>query len=130
MKIQCGVDIIENRRIKEAVEKTERFLEKNYTDNEIEYCRSKKAGMYQSLAARFAAKEAVAKALGTGFTRSVQPKNIEILTEENGRPYVVLNYEIKKEFRTVSDISLSMSHCTDHSVAYAVITFTEDDIGN
>jgi holo-[acyl-carrier protein] synthase len=130
MKIRCGVDIIENRRIKEAVEKTERFLEKNFTDKEIEYCRSKKAGMYQSLAARFAAKEAVAKALGTGFTRIIQPKNIEILTEENGSPYVVLGDEIKKEFRTVSDISLSMSHCTEHSVAYAVITYTEDDIGN
>lgn len=130
MKIQCGIDIIENRRIKDAVEKTEKFLEKNYTDNEIEYCRSKKAGMYQSLAARFAAKEAVAKALGTGFSRSVQPKNIEICTEDNGRPYVILNDEIKHEYKNISDISISLSHCTDHSVAYAVITFTEEDIGH
>ncbi len=125
MKITCGTDILENSRIMDAVTRSERFLEKNFTPEEIQYCKSRKAVMAQSLAARFAAKEAVAKALGTGFFGVVQPIQIEILNDKKGKPYVVLGEEVKRDFPDVIDISISLSHCNDYSVAYAVITFKE-----
>ncbi len=125
MKIACGTDILENNRIMDAVARSERFLEKNFTEKEIQYCKAKKTVMTQSIAARFAAKEAVAKALGTGFSGTVQPIQIEILNDKKGKPYVILGEELKKDFPDILDISISLSHCNDYSVAYAVITFKE-----
>jgi len=126
MRISCGTDIVENKRILDAVNRSEKFLLKNFTAKEIEYCESKKAVMAQSLAARFAGKEAVAKALGTGFIGFVQPIQIEILNDDKGKPYVLLGDDLKKDFPDITDISISLSHCNDYSVAYAVITFKEE----
>ncbi|HNZ40308.1 MAG TPA: holo-ACP synthase [Clostridia bacterium] len=126
MRIACGTDIVENRRISDAVSRTDRFLEKNFTQREIEYCKSKKALMNQSLAARFAAKEAVSKALGTGFCAVVQPIHIEVINDDKGKPHIVLNEQLKTRFPEIADISVSLSHCKDYSVAYAVITFKEE----
>ncbi|HOD92784.1 MAG TPA: holo-ACP synthase [Clostridia bacterium] len=125
MRIACGTDILENKRIMDAVNRSEKFLEKNFTNKEIEYCKSKKILMAQSLAARFAAKEAVAKALGTGFRGTVQPIQIEIANDKKGKPYVILGEDLKKDFSDVMDISISLSHCNEYSVAHAVITFKE-----
>jgi holo-[acyl-carrier protein] synthase len=73
-----GVDIVEVKRIKNAIKKNSGFLKRVYTSCEIDYCRSKKKGKYESFTARFAAKEAVAKSIRTGFGRNISFNEIEM----------------------------------------------------
>ena len=108
-----GTDITEISHIKKACS-NEKFLERIYTENEInEYLKRNKNISY--LAGRFAAKEAVSKALGTGM-RNISFKDIEILSDELGKPYVVSLKEIEN---TV--IHISISHSRDNAIAYCVI---------
>lgn len=124
MGVLCGVDIIEIDRIKKSLETTgEAFISRVFTNNEINYCEQKKAVKYQSYAARFAAKEAISKALGTGIASGVQWVDMEILNDGNGKPFVRLSGETREIFDRLNatDISVSLSHCGDYAVAYAVI---------
>lgn len=124
MAIYCGVDIVEIDRIKQSFENCgEDFKKRVYTDNEIEYCENRKAAKFQSYAARFSAKEAVSKAFGTGIGMKVGWRDIEVLNDEMGRPYVVLNGNAKKLFEEIKgiSISLSLSHSKLYAVAYAVL---------
>ena len=121
MKITCGTDIIEIERIKDSIENTNnKFLDRVYTKNEIEYCESKKAQKYQHYAARFAAKEAVFKALSERIEDkySICWKDIEIINNSQGKPYVNLVSNYDKE---IEQIDLSMSHCKEYAVANVVI---------
>ena len=94
MKSTCGTDIIEIERIKNSIDKFgDRFLNTVFTPKEIEYCESKKTQKYQHYAARFAAKEAVFKALSNNINAPDEWKSIEILSEESGRPKVNLKIE-------------------------------------
>lgn len=123
MKISTGVDIIEIERIKESIESTEgKFCERVYTEKEIKYCESKKKQKYQHYAARFAAKEAVFKAISSKLKDKYEItwKDIEISNDENGRPYVNIINENAKE---IQDIDLSMSHCKQYAVANVMIVF-------
>lgn len=124
MEIFCGTDIIEIGRIKSTLYKTgDAFIKKVFTDNEIEYCEKKKSVKFKSYAARFAAKEAVSKAFGTGISNGLDWKDIEILNNNQGKPYVILTGRAKdfyKKLKGVS-ISLSLSHCDNYAVAFAVI---------
>jgi holo-[acyl-carrier protein] synthase len=87
MEIATGIDVIEIERIEHAVDRWgERFLHRVYTDAEIAYCR----GRAQSLAGRFAAKEAVSKALGVGI-RTLRWVDIEVLPDRRGKPHVYLH---------------------------------------
>jgi len=120
MKILCGIDIIEVARIQESIESLgEAFLNKVYTKNEIKYCESKKMQKYQSYAARFAAKEAVFKALSKELNGryNITWKNIEVLNEETGRPTINL-IEVDKK---ISSIDISMSHIKEIAIASVVI---------
>lgn len=122
MIIGTGIDIIKNSRIKNLIEKYgERFLKKIYTDAEIEYCQNKKETA-SSLAARFAAKEAVLKALGTGM-RNNSWQEIEILNNKLGKPEVILSEKTKKraEEIKVKSIFLSISHEKEYSIAQIVM---------
>jgi holo-[acyl-carrier protein] synthase len=122
--IQCGVDIIEIERIKLSIEGTgDAFKNRVYTIREKEYCESKKAVKYQSYAARFAAKEAVTKAFGTGISKGIEFKHVEVLNDESGKPYVVLNGRAEEVFKEIGgrSISLSISHCHTYAVAYAIV---------
>lgn len=124
MGICCGVDIIEIDRIEQSFENYgQSFRDRVYTKREIEYCENKGAARYMSYAARFAAKEAVSKALGTGIGTEVGWKDIEILNDEKGKPHVVLCGKGKELFEKMGacSVSLSMSHCKNYAVAYAVI---------
>lgn len=124
MAAGCGVDIIEIERVKDAIESGgDRFLNRIYTDREKEYCLSKKASQFHSFAARFAAKEAVSKALGTGFANGLGWKDIEILNDAFGKPYVELHGKAREIFEVLSakSIFVSLSHCDQYAVAYAVI---------
>lgn len=131
MKITCGTDIIEIDRIEEAVNKTPSFLSRIYTPAEQEYCMNKKAGRFSSLAARFAAKEAVAKALGTGMGDNAGPVEIEVLNDSRGKPYISLKGSAKETFNSIKaeKIDISLSHGREYAVAFAVITYKEDKDG-
>lgn len=121
MKIRTGIDIIEIERIKQAIDKTKsKFRDRVYTKLEIEYCETKKNQKYQHYAARFAAKEAVFKAISQDLNNKydIKWKDIQIVNDENGRPYVqILNKDIKE----IGEIEISISHCKKYAVANVII---------
>lgn len=120
MNIMVGNDIIEVSRIKDSIENVgERFLNRVYTDKEIQYCESTKNMKYQHYAARFAAKEAIFKAVSTLLKDkfSVGWRNFEILNDEQGRPYVnILSLDIPN-----IDVDISLSHIKEYAIATAVV---------
>lgn len=121
MKLKVGNDIIETERIKRLYEKyADNFKNKVYTSKEIEYCESKKLNKFQSYAGRFAAKEAVFKAISQGFSNKYQInwKDIEILNDVSGRPYVNLN-----NINFVEGIDISISHIKDYAIATVIVVF-------
>ena len=121
MKIKTGVDIIEIERVKKSIEETEgKFCERVFTQKEIEYCESKKAQKYQHYAARFAAKEAVFKAISFNLSNKydIGWKDIEILNDDAGRPYVNI---LKTDIR-IGDIDISISHCKEYAVSSVIFT--------
>lgn len=116
-----GVDIVEIRRIKEAVERNDNFIDKLFNKEEVDYMKSR--GMRpEYIAGRFAAKEAVAKALGTGF-RGFSFKDIVIDRTALGKPIVVLKGKARVIAQKSGDykIHLSISHGEDSAIAYAMI---------
>lgn len=124
MIIGIGTDIIEIERIEIAVKRTKGFINKLFTENEINIFESREFKS-EVIAGNFAAKEAVSKALGTGF-RGFGVKDIEILRDELGKPVVNLNsnvYEILK--RKDVNIHLSISHNRTSAIAYAVMEVVE-----
>ena len=123
MKVKCGIDIIEISRIKESIESLgQRFLNKIYTDKEIEYCESKGRAKYEHYAARFAVKEAVFKAVSEEVKDkySISWKDIETLNDENGRPRTEILFLSNKR---LENIDISISHCKEYAVANVVVLF-------
>ncbi len=121
MVIGIGTDVIEIDRVEGSIERFgERFLERIFTEREIAYCRQKKSSA-ESFAARFAAKEAGAKALGTGISRGISWKEIEVRREPGERP--TLHWSGKAAERAealgVARTALSLTH--NRSVAMAVV---------
>jgi len=118
MKLATGVDLIEIARIEEVVTRHgKHYLDRIYTSAELEQC-GKRA---ESLAGRFAAKEAVAKALGCGIG-AVGWQEIEVLSDEQNAPQLTLHGEALKmaNKKGLSSWSVSISHSQSHSVAMAV----------
>ncbi|OGL39778.1 MAG: holo-[acyl-carrier-protein] synthase [Candidatus Schekmanbacteria bacterium RIFCSPHIGHO2_02_FULL_38_11] len=124
MIIGIGVDHIEISRIKKTIRRQkERFLNKIFTEKEIEYCEKKK-DRYQHYAARFAAKEAVYKALNQTGTEGISWKDIEIVNEISGKPEIFLRNKtlrLAKRLK-VSKILLSISHNKDIAISNVIIT--------
>ena len=123
MGIYSGVDMVEIDRIRHSLENGEEaFKRRVFTEKEIEYCESRKSAKYQSYAARFAAKEAVSKAFGTGIGKYISWKDIEVLNDENGKPYIVLSDNARKLFHSINglDMSISLSHCKNYAIAFAI----------
>jgi len=117
-----GTDIIEVERIKSAIKNNSGFLKRVYTTNEIDYCNRKKRGKFPSFAARFAAKEAVAKSLAEGVSKNISLKEIEISNMETGAPFIKLygkTYQFSKKLK-VKEIKVSVSATENFAVAYAV----------
>lgn len=123
MILGIGIDIIEISRIEKAIERTNKFLERNFSKKEIEYFKSK-SYRAESIAGSFAAKEALSKALGTGF-RGFSLKDVEILRDELGKPYIEFSEKLKKilEDRKIKKIKihLSISHNRGNSIANVII---------
>jgi len=121
MILGIGTDIVEISRIAKVVS-TGAFLRKCYTNAEADRCNSAGVTAAENFAGYFAAKESVAKALGTGF-RGFSPKDIEIFHDELGKPIVNLSEKIIKNTGIAKDVKIhiSISHGKEHAVAMAVI---------
>jgi holo-[acyl-carrier protein] synthase len=125
MHILCGTDIIEIERIKKSIERNgENFLNLIYTEAEIAYCESKKNAKYSHYAGRFAAKEAIYKAVSTLLPErfGISWKDAQIINDENGNPKVEF---LKIEFEQIKSIDISISHCKEYAVATVTILIDE-----
>jgi holo-[acyl-carrier protein] synthase len=123
MIVGTGVDITEVPRIAAAIERFgERFLRRIFTDNEIRYCESKQ-NRVERFAARFAAKEAALKALGTGWRRGIAWRDVEVTREPGGRPTMVF-HGVAREFAAklgTKRVHLSLSHTVEHAIAQVIL---------
>src|SRR6202030_4865555 len=122
MIVGTGIDISEVPRIKQAIERFgDRFLNRIYTAGEKRYCDSK-ANRVERYAARFAAKEAAMKALGTGWSRGVRWRDCEVASLPGGRPTIVLAGEARNiaDRLDVKRISLSITHTQEQALAQVI----------
>ena len=117
-----GTDIIEVDRITAAIIKSPSFKKRVYTAMEVSYCENKKKGKYPSYAARFAAKEAVAKSLSEGVGKNVSLSEIELTNTESGAPYITLYGNTRQYSKRlgVREIKVSLSATENFAVAYAI----------
>jgi len=110
-----GIDVIEIDRIRSAVKTHgKKFLNKIFTAREIKYCTSRKAYKFPELAARFAAKEAYSKAIGTGLA-GIKFKEIEVVNNKNGKPQIAISGKILK------NAHISLSHSLKYAVASVIM---------
>ncbi|MDR4503988.1 MAG: holo-ACP synthase [Candidatus Scalindua sp.] len=117
-----GIDIIEVKRIERVFISHMGFLRRVFTEDEVKYCQSKK-NCFQHYAARFASKEAVLKAFGTGLREKMKWTDVETLNEESGKPYINLYGRVKELAieKNICEISISLSHCKEYAVAHALL---------
>ena len=121
--VGVGIDIVENARIEHSLERFgERFLHRVFTAGEIAYCQSMKFPA-RHFAARFAAKEAVSKAFGTGIGKAMGWRDIDVHRHPSGQPFVVLEGGAKQlaTERGVAAVWISLSHTDHHAAATIVI---------
>jgi len=126
--VGIGTDITECARIEKMLQRHgAHFLERVFTDREIDYSSSKKRAS-EHFAGRWAAKEAVLKALGTGWIGGISWKDVEVINEIGGRPRIVLHggTQTIADQLGISEIQISISHCTSHAIAYAVAVGEEN----
>ncbi|GMQ80280.1 MAG: holo-ACP synthase [Planctomycetia bacterium] len=120
--IGIGTDIVECLRIAQIIERHgDLFINRVYTDHEIEYCRARKAAT-QHFAGRWAAKEAVLKALGTGWRRGIGWRDVEVRNVPSGRPVVAFRGGARDvvEKSGIREMLVSISHCRSHATACAI----------
>ena len=122
-----GIDIVENYRLKKLLlKKKSNFKNKIFTNNEIAYC-EKKSNITNCYSKRFAAKEAFVKALGTGFRKNINFKDIEVLKNHYGKPYLLINKKVINKIKTSFkvkkfNILLSISDENKYSIASVIIS--------
>ena len=128
MSTYCGTDIIEVERIEKAIKEhgdvaENIFLNKIYTKKEIEYCESKGRAKYQHYAARFAAKEAIFKAISNLLKDKyeISWQNAEIINNGNGKPEVIFKNISKELEEKIIHIDISLSHIKEYAVAMVVV---------
>jgi holo-[acyl-carrier protein] synthase len=123
MIVGTGVDIAEVPRIRESIERYGvRFLNRIYTEAEISYC-EEKASRFESYAARFAAKEAGMKALGTGWSRGVRWRDIEVVRPKGQRPTIQFHGEAAAIATKLGakNIALSLTHTSEQALAHVIL---------
>jgi holo-[acyl-carrier protein] synthase len=121
--IGIGVDLVECARIQHSLDRFgDRFLRRVFTDGEIEYATSMKFPA-RHLAARFAAKEAVSKAFGTGIGKSMGWRDIDVRKKPSGEPYLVLSggAEVLAKERSITNALITLSHTDNHAMAMIVL---------
>ena len=120
MVLGVGTDIIEIDRIKKVIERTPKFLEKIFTDKEINLFESKSMKV-ESIAGNFAAKEAISKAIGTGF-RKFSFNDLEVLSDELGKPIVNISDKVKDVLGHEEVIfHISISHNKSYAIAFVTM---------
>jgi len=122
MIIGIGVDIVQIERVRKLVENYSEFMHQVFTAREIEFCQAK-ADSASSYAARFAAKEAMMKALSTGWNEKVNWLDIEVINEEQGNPILKIKGRTLKLMKKmgVYQTHLSLSHERDYAIAFVVL---------
>ena len=126
--VGIGTDIVECLRIAKMIEKhQDLFINRVYTPGEIEYCAARKSAT-QHYAGRWAAKEAILKAIGTGWSKGIQWTDIEICNEMGGQPFVRLGGAAKEitETRGITSVLISISHCRLFATAFATAVSEQD----
>lgn len=129
--IGIGTDIIECPRIGMMIEQHgELFLRRVYTDREIRYCQARKHAM-EHFAGRWAAKEAILKAIGTGWTRGIAWTDVEVRNQPGGAPKVYVCGGAKEAAveKGIVDIMISISHCRTYATAYALAIGKDGAVG-
>lgn len=123
MIVGTGIDIAEVPRIAQAIDRYgDRFLHRIFTEGEIQYCESK-ANRVERYAARFAAKEAAMKALGTGWNHGVRWRDVEVRRESGGRPTLAFHgkaAEFASKLGAVH-VALSLSHTASEAIAQVIL---------
>ena len=120
-----GVDVVDVERMKAAIDTWEEtFIKKMFTEGEIAYCSSKKSP-HKHFAARFAAKEAVSKAMHTGWSGTFRWQDVEVVNQPSGEPRVVLHGKVAAALAG-NRVHLSLSHTETTVVAFAVIEETKN----
>lgn len=119
--MRLGNDIIEIKRITDAINKSDRFLERLFTEAEIAYCESRNKGKYESYAGIYTAKEAFLKALGTGLRRGSW-LDIEIAHDKLGAPFICLQGVFKEIYdeKGYKNILVSISHCQSYAMSTVI----------
>ena len=123
MIVGTGIDIAEVPRIAESIARFgERFLRRLYTEGEIRYCDSK-ANRVERYAARFAAKEAAMKALGTGWNHGVRWRDIEVVRKPGGRPTISFHGKAAEIVAQLgaNHVALSLSHTPEQAIASVIL---------
>jgi len=122
-----GIDIVDNYRLKKLlIKKKSNFKNKIFTNNEIAYC-EKKSNITNCYSKRFAAKEAFVKALGTGFRNNINFKDIEVVKNHYGKPYLLINKKVINKIKTLFKVKkfnvlLSISDETKYAIASVIIS--------
>jgi len=122
-----GIDIVETNRLKKLLlKKKSNFKNKIFTNNEITYC-EKKSNITNCYSKRFAAKEAFVKALSTGFRNNINFKDIEVVKNHHGKPYLLINKKVINKIKTLFKVKkfnvlLSISDETKYAIASVIIS--------
>ncbi len=131
LPLAIGTDIVECLRIAQMIERHgELFINRVYTPYEIQYCQCRKQST-QHFAGRWAAKEAVLKALGTGWVKGISWRDVEVRNDGGGKPSIQLSggaLEIAKQLR-IRQMLISISHCRSHATAYALALVEPESAG-
>jgi holo-[acyl-carrier protein] synthase len=115
-----GVDVVDVKRMKSVLEKQGKvFLDKVFSDMEVTYCKTRKKP-YIHFGARFAAKEAVAKAMRTGWSGAFHWRDIEVVNDQSGAPHILLSRDVAKALEQCT-VHLSLSHTDNTIVAFVVL---------
>lgn len=122
MVFGIGIDLIEVERINKQLTSNPRFVKRIFTQKEIDYCEGKK-NKAQNYAARFAAKEAFFKALGTGWREGLAFKQVEVLNDEMGKPEIFLYGKAKQWIKDkgITNIQVSLSHLKNLASSIVVL---------
>jgi holo-[acyl-carrier protein] synthase len=124
MIIGIGVDIVQIKRVREVLDRNgDAFLRRVLTEREWEQLRQRRSRIAETVAGRFSAKEACSKALGTGIGEALSFHDMEILSDELGRPHLSLSQGALQRFRLPNNVNvqLSISHTDTEAISYVIV---------
>lgn len=129
-RLRTGVDVVGVERLRRLVEGHEDRQRTLFTARELDYCRGKRR-QYEHMAARFAAKEAVLKAFGTGISQRMRWTDVEVVNDRSGRPRIRLDGAVASfaERHGLRDLDVSLSHVESLAFAHAIAVWAPQGLG-